>query len=497
MDRRDDAVDAARPDLDARARGVLVGHHQPGRHARAPAFTAITRRSSWLSSRLELGLENAPAPNRPARLTTQCVFALGLCLSLLPRRRAAPPRGARRQLHRPAASPAQPQRAIAGGRPSQPSPAGVAIAGGVAVGGRPSMPTTEPAIHIFLWGKFDDHRRATCSWPRDGGFKWVKQRFEWRNIEGRAKGNFEWNEPDRIVDAIERQRPEDRRPRRQPAAAGHRRSVDLAGHRARLTIRRTGPTSSPRWRPATAGASTPTRSGTSRTSIASGATDARSGRLHAQLLKASYQAIKAADPQALVITAGMSPTTDSNATAPCPTSTSTGPCTRPGRATSFDVLGVHAAGFKADPCADPAVVAPSPELTNNDPSPPRSNARLRLPPRRGHSRSSWSSTATPTSRWPCSRWAGRPTCGPARRTPGTRSAARSRRRNLVGAFQCARQNWAPWMGFMTVIYIPDPRLDAAAGAVLVEHHQPGRHRAPGLHCAEGTVQPVTTSSMRR
>jgi hypothetical protein len=29
-------------------------------------------------------------------------------------------------------------------------------------------------------------------------------------------------------------------------------------------------------------------------------------------------------------------------------------------------------------------------------------------------------------------------------------------RNLVGAFQCARQSWQPWMGLMTVIYIPDP-----------------------------------------
>jgi hypothetical protein len=29
-------------------------------------------------------------------------------------------------------------------------------------------------------------------------------------------------------------------------------------------------------------------------------------------------------------------------------------------------------------------------------------------------------------------------------------------KNLVAAFQCARQNWQPWMGFMTVIYIPDP-----------------------------------------
>src|ERR1700704_4102624 len=36
---------------------------------------------------------------------------------------------------------------------------------------------------------------------------------------------------------------------------------------------------------------------------------------------------------------------------------------------NFDVLGVHAAGFKAEPCADPAQVALNPDLTNNDPSP--------------------------------------------------------------------------------------------------------------------------------
>ena len=33
------------------------------------------------------------------------------------------------------------------------------------------------------------------------------------------------------------------------------------------------------------------------------------------MLKASYQAIKAADPQALVVSAGMSPTTTNNAQA--------------------------------------------------------------------------------------------------------------------------------------------------------------------------------------
>src|SRR5262245_41026458 len=37
---------------------------------------------------------------------------------------------------------------------------------------------------------------------------------------------------------------------------------------------------------------------------------------------------------------------------------------------SFDMFGVNASGFKAEPCADPGQVALSPELTNNDSSPP-------------------------------------------------------------------------------------------------------------------------------
>src|SRR5229473_4583501 len=67
------------------------------------------------------------------------------------------------------------------------------------VGGK--VPSTDPAIHVFLWGNAGTTARD-LKLARDGGFHWVKQRFEWRNIEGKNKGNFEWSEPDRIVDAI-------------------------------------------------------------------------------------------------------------------------------------------------------------------------------------------------------------------------------------------------------------------------------------------------------
>src|SRR5438309_6178139 len=63
------------------------------------------------------------------------------------------------------------------------------------------VPSTDPSVHVFLWGNPATTARD-LQLAKDGGFHWVKQRFEWRNIEGKSKGGFEWNEPDRIVDAI-------------------------------------------------------------------------------------------------------------------------------------------------------------------------------------------------------------------------------------------------------------------------------------------------------
>jgi hypothetical protein len=118
-------------------------------------------------------------------------------------------------------------------------------------------------------------------------------------------------------------------------------------------------------------------------------------------------------------------------------------------------MGVHAAGFKAEPCADPAVVAQDPDLTNNDPNPPEMKRIYAfrhvedvhdLMLQQGDTNKQmavlemgWTTDARPGSAYA---WF---------------AVDRDQQaRNLVGAFQCARQNWQPWMGFMTVIYIPDP-----------------------------------------
>ena len=313
------------------------------------------------------------------------------------------------------------------------------------------MVSNDPAVHVFLWGNAPTTARD-LQLAKDGGFNWVKQRFEWRNIEAKNKGDFEWNEPDRIVDAISKSglkiiaRLDD-----QPKWASS--TIQWPGN---------GPPDKPKdW-----------------TDFVSALAGRYKGRIqayeiwnepnldrewggkkpnadeYAAMLKASYSAIKAADPQALVISAGLSPTTTNDDHA-MPETLFLQKMYGEGAASSFDVLGVHAQSFKAEPCVDPGVVAQSAEFTNFDPSPAdlkRAYAFRHVEDlhaimvRQGDSAKQMSvmemgatTDQRPTSAY---NWFAL-----------DREQQASR---LVAAFQCAHQNWHPWMGAMTVIYIPDP-----------------------------------------
>jgi hypothetical protein len=64
------------------------------------------------------------------------------------------------------------------------------------------LPLTSPdyGIHTFIWG----HPATTDRDLRlgtDAGFRWQKSLFPWREIEGAAKSQFNWTESDRVVRA--------------------------------------------------------------------------------------------------------------------------------------------------------------------------------------------------------------------------------------------------------------------------------------------------------
>ena len=314
------------------------------------------------------------------------------------------------------------------------------------------VPTTDPAVHVFLWGNPSTTARD-LQLAKDGGFHWVKQRFEWRNIEGKAKGQFEWNEPDRILDAISQVGLNVvARVDNQPQWASS--SITWPG---------SGPPDNPSdWTDYLTALATRYKGRIQAYEIWNEPNlDREWGnaqpdpKAYASMLKASYAAIKAADPQALVLSGGMSPTTENDQHA-MPDLQFIQQMYAAGAGDSFDVLGVHAAGYKAEPCADPGVVAQSPDLTNSDPSPTDlrriyafrhvEDVRQAMLQQGGGGAKQMAITEmgyTTDVR------------------PGSAYAwfavdRDQQARNLVAAFECARQNWQPWMGFMTVIYIPDP-----------------------------------------
>jgi polysaccharide biosynthesis protein PslG len=317
----------------------------------------------------------------------------------------------------------------------------------------PPAPPRQPeaAVHVFLWGAFDTTDRD-LRLAKDGGFTWVKQQYEWRNIEREAKGRFEWNEPDRITKAIkdhglkviarvdgypgwsraEQVYPDDGPPDRMS---------DWTDFLTALATRYKGrvdsyeiwnePNITREW-----GGKAP---------------DARE---YTEMLRASYAAIKRADPQAIVISGAMSPTTENTDRAK-PDTIFLRDMYSFGAKGTFDVLGVHAAGFKSAPETDPAVVANDPVLNNGDPSAPdlrraytfrRVEDLRQIMVENGDAdkkvailEMGWTSDNRPTSDY---RWHA--------------VTEQEKADYMVRAFKYARVNW-PWASMMTVIYIPDPR----------------------------------------
>ena len=308
---------------------------------------------------------------------------------------------------------------------------------------RVRLKSPEYAVQAFLWWKPEITRRD-LTLIQEMGFTWIKQQFAWRDIEGAGKGHFEWNRADDIV-----RRANNRKLRllvridRQPIwaqAAGSEplenappaNLQDFADFCYALADRYRGkiaayqvwnePNLAREW-----GNQHPDPKG------------------YVELLKTCYVAIKRADPNALVVSAGMAPTgtwTDEV----MPDDMFIEQMYQAGAAPYFDILGVHAPGFKAPPEASPDEVAASPDLGGQrffcfrhvedlralmvkygDAGKQVAVLEMGWTTDRLHSEYAWHAVDEQTQA-----------------------------DYLVRAFKFAKESWSPWISLMTVIAFADP-----------------------------------------
>lgn len=219
-----------------------------------------------------------------------------------------------------------------------------------------SFPSPDYGMHVFMWWKPDTALRD-LGLVQEMGFTWVKQKFPWREIEGIEKGQYDWYRTDYIVTETAKaglkllvrldqqpywSEPADNQWQENGPPGDMADFADFCGAVAARYRGRIGayqvwnePNLSREWgnRPPDPAAYT-------------------------ELLAACYTAIKAADPAAVVVSAGLAPTGTDNDAAMPDTAFLQGMYDA-GAAAYFDVLGANAPGYKAPPELDPAAaVAP-------------------------------------------------------------------------------------------------------------------------------------------
>jgi len=317
-----------------------------------------------------------------------------------------------------------------------------------------TMTSPDYGMQVFLFWK-EEIADRDLQLVQDAGFRWVKQEFAWREIEGAGKGEFDWSRTDRIMDQIDAHglkviirlgvQPE-------WAGGGYpeigppNNLQDFADFVTAVATRYKGridayqiwnePNLSREWgnRPPNAAEYT-------------------------EMLKIAYEAIKAVDPYPIVISAGMAPTTRNDDVA------------RPdiyyiqemydaGASAYFDALGAHGPGYASPPETDPAEIARTPgmanpgDFENNVPEELRRVYGFRhvedvreVMVRNGDEAKQivllefgWTIDPRPDSPY---RWHAV--------TPEQQDKYFQR------AYAFAKENWRPWIGVMSLIYVANPQ----------------------------------------
>ena len=307
------------------------------------------------------------------------------------------------------------------------------------------MTSPDFGVQAFLWWKPEVADRD-LQLVQDAGFKWVKQLVSWQDVEGAGKGQYDWTNLDRIVGQAEQ-------------------------HGLKLIVRVSQDPDRPFW------AGNPPENADHFADFLTAMASRYQGRIqayqvwnepnlahewggrrpdpagYARLLKTAYSAIKGADPKATVITAGMAPTgTDTEIAMPDTAFYDKMYQAMKGNSDGyFDMLGVHAAGFAAPPEVSPdEAAADKPKYGGERFFAFRHVEDVRKIMEKYGDKDKrvavlefgWTTDNRPDSPY---YWHG----------AGAGIDEATKGKYLVHAYEWAQENWQPWIGLMSLIYMPD------------------------------------------
>lgn len=303
----------------------------------------------------------------------------------------------------------------------------------------------EYGVHLSQWWHVDDVLPRDLDLVQEMGFGWVKQVFAWRDIEGDAKEAFNWYRPDRIVQQANEANLNllvriDHQPlwsvqalvdkpitQNQPPAD----LQDFGDFCFALAERYKGqiqayqvwnePNLNREW-----GEQTPNPAE------------------YTELLRICYEGIKSADPDAIVVSAGLAPTGG-----PMPQAMPDDEFLRgmyeAGASAYFDALGLNAPGYKAPPTLSPE------EGLNEAWGGHRWNVFRHVEDMRdimvANGDADKQIVILETG------WILQQDLHPSYTWHGVTEQQQAE--YLVGAYQFARENWQPWIGPIFTIYMAD------------------------------------------
>jgi hypothetical protein len=309
----------------------------------------------------------------------------------------------------------------------------------------PHLAGPEYGIQAFLWWHVDNKTAwRDADLVRDLGFQWLKQSFAWDSISG-SRGGYDWFRPDGVVALAEERglkvlarldhppfwaRPAD-------PAVGPVDPVLFAEFCSAMATRYAGriaayevwnePNLAREW-----GGQPPDPAA------------------YLALLKPCYLAIKAADPGAIVISAGLAPTGTDDTAIAMPDMKFYEAFYAVGGGSYFDLLGVHAPGYMNPPERSPDETEADPDQTARWITFRHVEDVRALMVQAGDADKQ---IAITEMGWTSDR------VNPDYAWFAVDEATRAD--YLVRAFQYAKANWQPWIALMSMVYIADPEWTEA------------------------------------